>query len=422
MTSSRFHIACFLTLGALQAVAVSGCAPAAAEQKPEPPNVTVAHPETRSLKDFDEYNGWTEASATVEVRSRVRGHVHKVHFTDGQFVNKDDLLFELDPRPFQSEIDRANEDVNIAKAQQEAALQEETRQLDLFEQKATKKSDVDKAVAARKTWDAQIVSAEEEVKRAELEMTYSRITAPIGGKMSRALLTEGNLVNAGGTDPVMTTIVAVDPIQVYFAVDERALLEYRNKRRPGTETTADGSSLKDAQVAFDFRLETDQEFSNHGVLDFAENKIDAQTGTIEVRGTCENADGRYVPGSRVRVRVPVSDEYQATIVPDEAILSDQDKKYLLCLNKENLVIRRDVQLGRLLDDGMRVILPSTKEGEGITADDWIIVLGIQRARLNYPVTPLDENGEAINTGASPSAQDADESEENSEAPEGHAEE
>lgn len=398
MKRKRFPVPAFiLLLASLSGLAslVSGCTDAAAQPQPEPPNVTVAHTETRTLKDFDEYNGWTEASATVEVRARVRGHIEKVHFTDGQFVDKDDLLFELDPRPFQSEIDRAAEQVNIAQAQQEAALKEEERQLGLFEQNATKKSDVDRAVAARKTWDAQIVSAQEEVKRAELEMTYSKITAPISGKISRALLTEGNLVNAGGSDPVLTTIVAQDPIQVYFAVDERALLEYRQQNRPGSTADADAPSLKDAQIAFDFRLETDSEFANHGVLDFADNRIDAQTGTIQVRGVAENKEGRYVPGSRVRVRVPVSDDYEAMIVPDEAILSDQDKKYLLCLNDDNVVIRRNVRLGRLLDDGMRVILPSTKEGEGVAADDWIITLGIQRARLDYPVTPLDANGEPI---------------------------
>jgi RND family efflux transporter MFP subunit len=189
--------------------------------------------------------------------------------------------------------------------------------------------------------------------------------------------------------------VAVDPIQVYFAVDERALLEYRQNRRPGTETTQEGHPLKESQVPFEFRLETDATFANKGILDFAENKIDPMTGTIEVRGTSENADGRYIPGSRVRVRVPVSDEYSSILVPDEAILSDQDKKYLLCLNPENNVVRRDVQLGKLLEDGMRVILPGTKENEGVKPDDWVIVLGLQRARLNYPVQPMDENGEPI---------------------------
>jgi RND family efflux transporter MFP subunit len=374
----------------------SGCAPASAEPTPEPPKVTVQHPEERTLVDYDEYNGWTDASATVEVRSRVRGHIHKVAFADGQFVKQNDLLFELDPRPFQSEIDRAAEEVNIALAQQEAALKEETRQRSLFEQNAARKTDLEKAEAARKTWDAQIVSAEEEVKRRELELSYSKVTAPIGGKISKALLTEGNLVNAGGSDPLLTTIVAIDPIQVYFAVDERALLEYRQKRRPGSETTQEGNPLKESQVPFEFRLETDEGYPNKGVLDFAENRIDPTTGTIEVRGASENADGRYLPGSRVRVRVPVSDEYAAILVPDSAVLSDQDKKYLLCLNPENVVVRRDVKLGKLLDDGMRVIQSGGgKENEGVTPEDWVIVLGLQRARINYPVQPMDADGEPI---------------------------
>jgi RND family efflux transporter MFP subunit len=372
-----------------------GCSDEPAAAAPEPPKVTVAHPEERKLVDYDEYNGWTEASATVEVRSRVRGHIHQVHFEDGEFVKKDDLLFELDPRPFQSEVDRANEQVKIAEAQLEAAVKEEERQRNLFEQNAARKNDLEKAEAARKTWDAQIASAQEEVRRQELELSYSKITAPIGGKISRAMLTEGNLVNAGGSDPVLTTIAAIDPIQVYFSVDERALLEYRQNHPAETQTPGVGNPLKESQIPFEFRLETDQGFANKGVIDFADNRIDPMTGTIEVRGTSENADGRYVPGSRVRVRIPVSDEYPATLVPDEAILSDQDKKYLLCLNPENNVVRRDVQLGKLLEDGMRVILPGTKENEGVKPEDWVIVLGLQRARLNYPVTPVDENGEPI---------------------------
>jgi RND family efflux transporter MFP subunit len=374
---------------------LQGCSPAAAEPKPEPPKVTVAHPEQRTLIDYDEYNGWTEASATVEVRARVRGHIDKVDFTDGQFVTAGDPLFELDRRPFDSDIERAKEQVAIAEAQQEAALKEEERQLSLFEQKAAKKSDVDRAIAQRKTWDAQINSAKEEVKRRELDLTYAQVTAPIGGKIGRAMMTAGNLVNAGGSDPLLTTILAVDPIRVYFAVDERALLEYRNKNRPGSAGTGEGNPLKDSQIPFEFRLETDEGFANKGMLDFADNRIDPQTGTIEVRGACANPDGKLLPGSRVRVRVPVSGEYSATLVPDAAILSDQDKKYLLCLNDENVVVRRDVKLGRLLDDGMRVVLPGAKPEDGLASDDWIIVLGLQRARINYPVQPMDANGEPI---------------------------
>lgn len=382
-------------LPALWLPMLPGCSPAVAEPKPEPPKVTVAHPEQRTLIDYDEYNGWTEASAIVELRARVRGHIDKVDFVDGQFVKAGDLLFELDPRPFQSEIDRAKEQVSIAQAQQEAALKEEERQLDLQSKKAATKSDVERAIAQRKSWDAQINSAEEEVKRRELELSYAKITASISGKIGRAMMTAGNLVNAGGSDPLLTTIVAVDPIRVYFAVDERALLEYRNKNRPGSAGAGDGNPLKDSQIPFEFRLETDAGFPNKGVLDFADNRIDAQTGTIEVRGECANPEGKLLPGSRVRVRVPVSGEYSATLVPDAAILSDQDKKYLLCLNDKNVVVRRDVKLGRLLDDGMRVILPGATPEEGLASDDWIIVLGLQRARINYEVQPMNADGETI---------------------------
>lgn len=380
----------WLTCGA------GGCSrDAAAVAEPPPPRVTVQHPEQRELVDYDEYNGWTDASATVEVRARVRGHIDQVNFADGQFVKERDLLFELDPRPFQSDIDRANEQLKIARAQQEQASKEEARQLDLFEKKATSRSDLEKAEAARKTWDAQITSAEEEVRRKELDLNYSKITAPIGGKASRAMLTAGNLVNAGGSDPLLTTIVEIDPIQVYFSVDERALLEYRARHPNPAETGRAGNPLKDQKIPFEFRLETDEGFPNRGTLDFAENRIDPQTGTIEVRGESPNPEGRFLPGSRVRVRVPVSDPYAAILVPDSAILSDQDKKYLLCLTQENVVVRRDVRLGKLLDDGQRVILPAGTVNEGVTPVDWVIALGLQRARVNYPVDPRDADGEPI---------------------------
>jgi RND family efflux transporter MFP subunit len=369
-----------------------GCAPETEAAKPEAPKVTVAYPQERELTDYDEYNGWTEAPAMVEVRSRVRGHIMKVGFTDGQFVEEKQELFELDPQPFQSEIDRAKERVKIAQAQQEAALREETRQKELKAQNAARQTDVDKAEAARKVFDAEILSAEEEVRRAELELSYSKVTAPIAGKVGRAMLTAGNLVNAGGSDPLLTTIVAVHPIYVYFAVDERALLEYRARHGAVTQPMHD-HPLKEAKVPFEFRLETDTEYRTGGTLNFAENRIDPDTGTIQVRGEYPNEDGAYLPGSRVRVRVPMSDKYPALVVPDEAVLSDLDKKYLLVLDVENEVTRRDVQLGKLLPDGARVILPGKKEGDGITAKDRIIVEGLQRARLHYPVQPMNAKGE-----------------------------
>lgn len=390
---------CLLALAAI----LSGCETETVATKPEDPKVTVAHPEERTLTDFDTYNGWSDTSALVEVRSRVRGHIHKVHFVDGQMVKQDDPLFDLDPRPFQSEIDRAKDAVLVAKAQRESALKEEERQLSLQKQQATIQQDVDKAIAARKTWDAQVTAAEEEVSRRELELDYARIVAPISGKIGRAMMKEGNLVNAGGSDPLLTTIVAIDPIYVYFAVDERALLRYRENNPPPASEAASNHPVKDAQIPFEFRLETDEGFKHQGLLDFSDNRIDPATGTIQVRGASPNPDGKFLPGSRVRVRVPVSKDYAAILVPDEAVLSDQDQKYLLVLNPENRVIRRNVRLGRQLEDGMRVILPGPNPNEGIAPQDWVIVQGLQRARINYPVQPMGADGEPILTGAAATA-------------------
>jgi len=373
---------------------LAGCSDPPAMSEPPPPRVTVQHPEQREIVDHSEYNGWTAASKTVEIRSRVRGHIDKVHFTDGEIVEASKLLFELDPRPFQADVEVAKGQVDVAKAQQEFAVTEEARQQELFDKKVNTKADLQKAVATTKTWDANVAAAMEDVRRKELDMEYSRISAPIKGKIGRAQLDAGNLVNAGGSDPLLTTIVALDPVHVYFFVDERALLEYRQKNAQRVMRNHD-KPLKESQIPFEFGLETDAGYPNQGLLDFAENKIDSQTGTIEVRGVVENPDANFLPGSRVRVRIPVSDPYQALLVPDEAILSDQDQRYLLCLNDEKVVVRRNVTLGRLLEDGMRVILPGAEEQSGITPKDWVITIGLQRARINYPVEPMDADGKPI---------------------------
>jgi RND family efflux transporter MFP subunit len=371
----------------------AGCSETPAATEAPVPKVTVAHPEFRELTDYDEYNGWTESAATVEVRSRVRGHVVKVHFKDGDFVKQDDLLFELDPRPFQAEVDRAKEQVKIAEAQQYAADREEARQRALFEKKVVTQAELDKAQAMLKVWDAQVLAGKEEVKRRELDLTYAKITAPISGKIGRAMLTAGNLVNAGGSDPLMTTIVALDPIDVYFAVDERALLRYRARHKQ-----SNGNRLKqveEASIPFEFGLETDEGFPHQGVLDFADNRINPSTGTIQVRGKADNAEGTFIPGGRVRVRIAVSEPYQAVLIPDTSILTDQDKKYVLSINENNAVVRRAVRPGRLLADGMRITLSDDDAETTLRPDDWIIILGLQRARVNYPIEPMDVNGQPL---------------------------
>lgn len=380
-------------LAVLIACCLSGCTESPAATELPPPKVTVQHPEMREILEYNEYNGWTAASATVEVRARVRGHIDKVHFTDGQMVKVGDLLFELDPRPFQSEIDRAQEQLKIAESQGDVAAKDEKRTRELYERKASTLQELEQAEAVKKSWDSQIASAKEEVKRRELDLTYSRITSPIDGQIGRALLTEGNLVNAGGSDPVLTTIVQANPIEVYFSVDERALLEFREARRK--KHGGELESVKDAKIPFEFGLETDSGYPHRGVIDFANNRIDPTTGTLEVRGKADNADRSFVPGGRVRIRVPTSDAFQAMLIPDTAILTDQNQKYVLRVNAEKVVVREDIEPGRLLEDGMRVIQSQADSAQDLNAQAWVIVLGLQRARINYPVDPVDANANAI---------------------------
>jgi RND family efflux transporter MFP subunit len=362
-----------------------GCDDAPPRQEPPPPKVSVALPVVRPLVDYDQYNGWIEPAHSVEVRARVRGHIDKVHFADGQIVKKGDLLFELDPRPFEAEVGRQRDQKKIYEALQVAAKKEEARLRELLGRGGASQSQVDKAEADAASLDAQIHAAEQEIIRKGLDLEYSRITAPIDGRMSRALLTEGNLVNAGGSDPLLTTIVSISPAYIYFTVDERALQRYRKARMAGSEG---GKSLKESQIAIRFGVDTDDGYPREAVMDFADNQVNRTTGTILVRATVDDPKGELIAGSRVRVRVPMSKEHSATLVPDTAILTDQDRRYVLVVGENNVIRRVDLRLGKLLDDGMRIVTPPSASAPALGAGDWIVVQGLQMARINYPVDPV----------------------------------
>jgi RND family efflux transporter MFP subunit len=313
-------------------LAGAGCqheaAPTAA---PKTPKVTVSHPTFKQIRDENSYTGWLRASATVEVRARVKGHIKKVHFEDGDLVKKDQLLFELDPRPFKTAVDQAEAQAKAIAAQVVALQKDVARYTELVKTRAVTQQQLDKAIADVGYAEAQHAAMLEQVKAAELDLGYSRITAPIAGRIGRALLTEGNFVNAGGTDPVLTTINAVDPISIYFSVDEQALQEFLKTQPSGADKNGgqDNTPLRDKKYPIQFGLDTEQGYPHQALLDFANNEIDASTGTIEVRAKSKNPDDKLKPGYRVRVRVPVSAAYDAILVPEGAINTDQDKKYLL---------------------------------------------------------------------------------------------
>jgi len=376
---------CVMFLVGMLGVA-AGCEKEAARAQPPPPKVSVAHPTVIELVDFDQYNGWLDAVDSVEVRARVKGHIQKIHFTDGQIVKKGDPLFDLDPRPFEAAIERQKDQKLIYQAQLLAAQKEEQRLRELQTRGGASQSQVEKAEADAKSLDAQLKANEQEIIRAGLDLEYSKITAPLPGRISRAMVSEGNLVNAGGSDPLLTTIVSIDPIYVYFTVDERALQRYKRDRMGRGPATQPGS-IKDEQIKIKFGQETDEGFPYEAQVDFADNQVNRATGTILARATMPNTKAGLIPGSRVRIRVPTSAQHSVVLVPDAAILSDQDKKYVLVVDDKNVVQRRDVNPGKLLDDGTRVILPAS-QGADLAPNDWIVVLGLQMARINYPAEPV----------------------------------
>jgi RND family efflux transporter MFP subunit len=432
----RTWFAGLVVLMAMVLIGCSGEAPPASP--PAAPKVTVAHPELRKLTRYAEFNGWLQPDRTQEVRARVRGHIKKVHFYDGQMVKKGDLLFEIDPRPFQAALDAATAQLNAADAALELAQSEYKRSSYLLTKGASSREEMEVWKAKQSVAKAERLKATSAIEQANLDLEYSRITADINGRIGKAELTEGNLVNAGGSDPLLATIAKVDPILAYFNVDERSLqayarqvgargrnvtellaalapiywlslavdtwslgvqTQYRSFLTPGPTPYVLGlgqlpitASLKDARAEFTFAMEGDPEYKHHGRLAFSNNRIDPATGTILLYGTVDNENGFYIPGSRVRIRLPIDKPYEALLVPDTAVLTDQDKKYLLVVEDKDgkkVVQRRDVTLGQLLDDGMRAILPGA-DGKGVTASDWVIVEGLQRARINYPVDPVEQ--------------------------------
>ncbi len=386
--SFRFTIFGVLA-GLLACLSLTGCNRGSAEtQKTTKREVTTAHPIIRSIQDEDDYNGWLEAVKQVDVRARVRGHILKVCFEDGEIVKAGQLLFQLDQRPFETSKKEAEAQADALKSQQVAAAKTLVRYDELIKSRAVSQQEYDEVKAKEESFASQRAAMLQNVEKFDLDLKYCNVAAPIDGKVGRALLTEGNLVNAGGNDSLLTTIVSVTPMYIDFSIDERSLQRYQksheeeNKKGPATP-------LREKKLPFSFGLETDQGFPHQGVIDFLDNQVNPATGTIPVRGVVDNADGKFTSGSRVRVRIPITNKYDALLVPDVAVNTDQNKKFLWTVDtaKGNIVGRCNIELGRLLDDGMRVVLrPDPK----LTTSDWIIVEGLQKARLHQPVDPIPE--------------------------------
>jgi RND family efflux transporter MFP subunit len=379
-----------LFLLAVAAAAVSGCNPTQAQGGPGgPPPVSVAPAVQRSLQNSEEFSARIEAQATVELRSRVAGTVERVHFKEGQRVAKGALLFTIDPKPFAAEAERAQAQLASTRTQAELAKAELVRAEKLLPMQAVSAQEVDQLRAAERNAQAAEKSARAALNTAQLSLGYARITAPVAGRISRANITPGNLVGIG--DPVLTTIVASDTVQVWFDASESSFLKISQAMRAGgvAPTVAVGLSNEDG-------------YPHTGTVDFVDNQLNPATGSIRVRAIMDNKEGRFTPGLSARVRLTSGAAAPATLVPERAIGTDQTRKVVMVVGEKNVVTPREVKLGALLD-GMRAVT-------GIKPGELIIVDGLQRAFPGAPVTPtvlkVDDKGMPIPAPPPPQPQGA----------------
>jgi RND family efflux transporter MFP subunit len=386
-TPSRITgIGVLLAAGAMY---LAGCAkdpPAAVP--PPPPEVTVSKPVSRMVTDYFEFPGQTAAVGEVEVRARVTGYLVKVNFEDGQEVKQGDLLFVIDPRPYQHALDQAEGELARLQALQAKAKIDLARTEKLLPSGAASREEYDQNVAQLAVDEASIQSAEAAVRNAQLNLEFTKITSPIDGRVSRRMITEGNLVQAGSAEStVLTTVVTTNPIYVYFNIDEPALLKYEEAAW-GSGNEIAPHRIKSLKIPVEIGLANEEGFPHAGILDFVDNKLDQESGSIQARGVFDNSTRYLTPGLFVHVRIPFGKPHPALLVSERAIGRDQKQKFLLAVNKDNVVEYRRVKVGALRD-GLREIQ------SGIRADDWIIVNGLQRVRPGVTVRPhSDEQGVA----------------------------
>ncbi|MFL6676621.1 MAG: efflux RND transporter periplasmic adaptor subunit [Massilia sp.] len=373
------------------AAVFAGCnrsEPAAPPGGARPPQVQVAPVERRVVEEFDEYSARLAAVELVEVRARVAGTLERVHFRDGQTVRKGDVLFTIDPRPFAAEVARNAATLESARSQGELARIQAARAEKLLPMNAISQQEVDQFRAAAANSTSTVRAAEAALETARLNLGFTRIVAPIAGRLSRTGVTAGNLVSIN--EPVLTTIVSTDRVYAYFEPSEAAFLKYGQ---------AAGERKTEPKVRMG--LFDEPGFPHTGRIDFVDNRVNPGTGSIQLRAVFDNSQGRLTPGLSARVNVGAGKPYEATLVPDRAIVTDQTRMIVLVVRPDRRVESREVKPGALIA-GMRVV-------SGVQPGEHIVVEGLQRAQPGSAVTPqlvaLDEHGMPVDggRGAAPTA-------------------
>jgi RND family efflux transporter MFP subunit len=350
---------------------------------PPPPTVTVAKSATQTVVDHDEYVGRFIAVDSVEVRARVSGYLDGVHFKDGQMVKQGDLLFSIDKRPFQNTLDQAR--ANLVQAKSNLAYTESdlARGQQLVRDKTITEQTFEQRSQAFRNSQAAVSNTEAAIRQAELDLEFTELRAPINGRIGDRRVSPGNLVTggAGGNTTLLATIVSLDPIRFEFTFDEASYLRYERLAKSGSDVAS-----RNAGVPVALKLIDEPEFTHRGRMDFIDNVIDRSTGTIRGRAVFDNSNGVFTPGMFARAQVPGSASYQALLVPDVAIGSEQVRKYVLVVDGEGVARLKYVKLGQLVGD-LRVIK------DGIAADDRVIVNGMARARPGLKVNAQEKPAE-----------------------------
>jgi RND family efflux transporter MFP subunit len=360
----------------LLALVLAGCGEDNTYVPPPAPSVTVSKPVQRTVTDYIALTGNTQSSNSVDLVARVEGYLQSVNFEDGSFVKKGDLLFVIEPKPYEANVELAQATVEQQQATLTQATSEYERQQRLVQQNATSQSQVENWQAQQGAAQAAVNEANANLELARINLSYTRIEAPFDGRIGEHLVDPGNLVGAGAPTE-LATIEQLAPIYAYFNVDEQDVLRIRASLRAAGKTLASVAPVK-----LDVGLQNEAGYPHEATLDFVASNVDQSTGTLQARGVIPNEDHVFLPGQFVRVRVPIGTIEDALLITDRALGIDQRGHNLLVVDQDDVVEQRPVQIGALVD-GMRVI------AQGLSPDDRVVTDGIQRAIPGSKVAPQE---------------------------------
>lgn len=329
---------------------------------PQAPVLSAADVVVKSISQWDSFNGRIEAVESVQLRPRVSGYIDKVNYADGQEVKKGEVLFTIDDRTYRAALEQAQATLARAKTQASLARSEANRTDKLVNTNLVSREEWEQRRAAATQAQADIRAAQAAVDAAQLNLDFTKVTAPIDGRASRALITSGNLVTAGDSASVLTTLVSQKTVYVYFDVDESTYLHYQSLARSGQ-----GASSNHLALPVEIGLVGEEGYPHQGKVDFLDNQLTPSTGTIRMRALLDNAQRQFTPGLFARVRLPGSAEFNATLIDDKAVLTDQDRKYVYVVDKDGKAQRRDITPGRLAD-GLRIVQQGLKPGDRVIVD------------------------------------------------------